>query len=450
MSFHPKTIWLETVKGNSVNKLSLLTFACLLCSYASPSFAAPKPKAMSFKEATAFEAALLSRPAATPRQPERLFVQPVNKTESCKLPTTSEQITRSNFRAYWDGDCRNGYAYGLGRDIAISDTHHVEEITIHGGSADDYSGPSVVVDYVNNQIVYSVRGDQFPATTTMVQRMETSVGGFNVAQTLVVNDGQGRAYVARVSPFDAKRDFFLSEGNGTLVYRFIDNTAQPPVNLNVPAFLMEAMDPRTKIDNGIGVASFPNGIVRHMKMVEGQPEAISLAPEYVNHLMRKNQELGAALIQAQSDLQRAQQIEREYLYKACNGKSYIRGLDNSQYTAICTWRDQFKAPYAAASERYQNQLAAQRRQVADAEQQRQAQQQIDNQQAMMRAQQNQQELAMMNQTNREIEQQSQQLRQQSQQFLQTMQTWQPYVQPLTPLGGNRVVCNTVGITTICR
>jgi hypothetical protein len=99
---------------------------------------APTARALNYEEATAFERGLKSSvPAELSRQRPTHFVQPANKKENCKLPTTQDQIDRRNFRAYWDGQCKDGYAFGLGRDIAISDTHHTEEITIHNGTGDN-------------------------------------------------------------------------------------------------------------------------------------------------------------------------------------------------------------------------------------------------------------------------------------------------------------------------
>ena len=132
-----------------MRKLSYLVSIASVVACATSAYAGSKPKAINYQEASEFERSLLARPAAAPPPPEKLYVQPANKTEPCKLPTTRDQLERPNFRAYWDGECRNGFAFGLGRDIAMSDTHHVEEITIHDGTGGDWSAPRVDYDFVN-------------------------------------------------------------------------------------------------------------------------------------------------------------------------------------------------------------------------------------------------------------------------------------------------------------
>ena len=122
-----------------------------LAAYVALAACATGPQAITYEEASAFERSLLARETAPPERPELLFVQPVNKTESCKLPTSQGQLDRPNFRAFWDGECKDGFAFGLGRDIAISDTHHVEEITIHDGTGDNWSQPKRVLSSATRQ-----------------------------------------------------------------------------------------------------------------------------------------------------------------------------------------------------------------------------------------------------------------------------------------------------------
>ncbi len=53
------------------------------------------------------------------------WVQPANKTEACltfsSVTEDMEKISETpGFITYWDGECRNGYAYGLGREFTIT------------------------------------------------------------------------------------------------------------------------------------------------------------------------------------------------------------------------------------------------------------------------------------------------------------------------------------------
>lgn len=429
-----------------MNIKQTLPYAALafLAGCATPGQHASQPKSISYDEASAFENSLLGRGSAPPEMPSPLYTQPVNKKEPCKLPTTRDQLDRSNFRAYWDGDCNNGFAFGLGRDIAISDTHHLEEITIHDGSGNNWSQPRVGYDYVNNTVMYAVGGSRFPEATQLGEKMDSSVGGFNAYHTLSVTDASGKSFVVQSSAFHPQRIYLNTRWDGSIAYKFTDYSASPAINQNALSFTAELVDPKSNVSGGVAIARYANGFVQHFKVVNGRPEPIKIPVDYTNHLSSKYQEILSATSQANLTLQGAQQIEREYLFKACSGKNTIAGLDNATYTKICSWRDQFKEPYAAASANYQRQLESLRQQAASAEQQRQIQQQIALQQQMLQQQQNQQ-------TWNQINQASQQLQQSTQQILQGTSGWQaPQVQPIAPPGGNRVTCYTVGSIVTCR
>jgi hypothetical protein len=218
----------------------------------------------------------------------------------------------------------------------------------------------------------------------------------------------------------------------------------PTTDPNPAIFTAEVVDPQSSMARGFGFGRVASGSIYHVKIENGAYENISLPDAYINHLWAKYQAILTASSAANAKLQQAQQIEREYLFKACDGKSGIDGLDNATYTKICTWREQFREPYAIAAANYQRQLETLRQQAATADQQRQIQQQIALQQQMLRQQQDQQVWNRLNQT-------SQQLQQQTDQILGGITNRQaPQVQQPTTSNGEVVVCNSVGSIVICR
>ena len=402
------------------------------------------PRKVTYEEASAFERSLTAR-AKKPPQHEYVYTQPVNKSEPCRLPSSQEQLTRPKFRAYWDGDCKNGSAYGLGRDISISDTHHYEEITIHDGTGDNWSQPRVFYDFVNNFVRYAVGGAKMPASTEIQENYINSYSGFSASQSISVVDQSGNASILQTSPFNTQRFYLSTNIDNAFIFRFSDNAAGPVINPNTATFAVELFDPQANTRGGFAIARYPNGEVRHFRIVNGGfGEVVALPAEYVSHIESVYQTVGRSVAGAIPALQAAQQIEREYLFKVCNGKGSIAGLDQVAYSKVCTWRDQFKAPYAAASARFQQQLESMKAQAATAEQQRQVQQQIAMQQQMLRQQQNQQ-------ASNEIARAGEQIRQSTLQMIQTTNSWQaPQFQPLSAPSRNVAVCYTIGSIVTCQ
>lgn len=318
---------------------------------------------MSYKEAAAFENSLLARDREAIKQPEKIFTQPVNKTEPCKLPTSQDQLDRRNFRAYWDGDCKNGFAYGLGRDIAISDTHHIEEITIHDGSDKfNINRPSAWYDFVNNATYYGMRGKSYPAKSGMYERIDNTKENFDIKNQWELTDESGNSLVLSLSPFKQGKAYSNLQGN--IQYRLSDYTDTPSAQTYI-----DIIDRKTGLEGGVTILQVKDR-VKFIKVESGGKygEPVTIPQEYINHLQSKIIEIKEGVATAKISEQKARQMEREYLYMACNGKHSIKGLDNETATQICTWRDQFKGSYATASANYQLRLEKMRQQAAIDEQ----------------------------------------------------------------------------------
>ncbi len=56
-------------------------------------------------------------------KPQVKWIQPNNKKEDCKIYVgvnpEDDKTTKSGYSLYWDGECKKGYASGLGREIEI-------------------------------------------------------------------------------------------------------------------------------------------------------------------------------------------------------------------------------------------------------------------------------------------------------------------------------------------
>lgn len=428
----------------------IAAFVALVSGCANTGQYGPKARAIDYEEASAFERERSLPVRAVPvRQPPAFYTQPANKQEPCKLPTSQDQLARSNFVAYWDGQCKDGYAFGLGRDIAISDTHHIEEIITYGINGDASTSPRVIYDYVNNSVMYATPGEKYPAESVFTERIDTTGNSFMIAYQYGVTDALGYMQYTEYSPLRLTR-FYIYD-IGTVFYRFTDNSAIPVVDPNMVTFSGEILDPKTRKAGGVVVVRHGSGQVRHLKLTGAGSEEVRLPADYFNQLSEKLMAAQNAPAAANAGVERARQMEREYLYMACNGKHTITGLAKETATKICTWRDQFKAQYEAALAQSTRDLETQKQKAATVERQRAAQQQNATQQARLQQQQSQQELQ---QAVNAFSQLGQQMQSAGQQMLNsTMSQPTPQVTPFAPfapLGGNQVRCVNSGSVTNCR
>jgi hypothetical protein len=281
-------------------------------------------------------------------------------------------LERSNFRAYWDGDCRDGFAYGFGRDIAISDTHHIEELTMHNGTADDYSGVRVDYDFLNNQVSYCDMGPQWPSKACLIERYDNKIEGFNMTRTLGVTDSQGRTFALQSSPLSPVK--VLIEVDGNLFYKFTDLSAVPSADPSAIMSSVEILDKQASLSEeqatGYAVVKYHSGRVRHIKVTNSVPQQIVLAPEYISHIEDQYRTITSALSGGRVGIDKAKNMEREYVFKTCAGSQSIPGLDSSTFKKICTWREKFKEPFEKALAAYRMKLESMT-QAASTESQRQ-------------------------------------------------------------------------------
>ena len=299
---------------------------------------------------------------------ERLFVQPVNKTEPCKLPTSRDQMDRPNFRAFWDGACKDGYAHGFGRDIATSDTHHLEEITVHNFSQDGHEPDqqvSVGYDLVNYWVFYGKKDAQ--RMVGVREQITDDPYAFQVAMVTGSATPDGRLMGQQWSPLSpVPRLVFGTRSVGYLA----DDFSNYPGAVKT---VIRRIDPGSGKENGFRLTGFKNGSWTYQAVSDSVVTGtVQLPREYLQHVSS----LLDSAIQQRSAGEAAgregKALERQYLAKFCSSPYEIPKLDNALAKRICNWRDAFSAKYDNQLKKVQAQLAALEAKVA--EQERAAQQ----------------------------------------------------------------------------
>ena len=322
------------------------------------------------------------------QESDAIYVQPLNKSESCKLPTSKEQLDRSNFRSFWDGQCRNGFAYGLGREVAVSDTHHLEEITIYGDGGKVVDAPAVTYDFVHHLVTYRyVKGDNLQ-NAIFTEAINNEVGKFNVNYSLGLWDRDGSGQGIYWSPFGFQVVSVNIKEN--VVYRFTKNDiVVGEAYSNTPIYGSDTLEKASGTAGGYAMAAFSNGQIRHFILKDGRPEFVLLPETYTSRISSLQQEISNAQARIAADIEKAKRMEREYLHLACNGKHGIRGLDKEISTKICVWRSQFQEPFKDASKIYGEKLEAMKSEAKSQAERRLIQEQINNSRLMADAAQRQ-------------------------------------------------------------
>ncbi len=125
---------------NFVNVVMLLGSSVLIFGCAT----SPYPKSMTMQEINQHEKVLQENyqqwlKNEKPKEKVK-WVQPDNKTEPCKVfigyTEDDDRTLKDGYEVFWDGECREGYAYGLGREFETSETGYLESIAIYPAGID--------------------------------------------------------------------------------------------------------------------------------------------------------------------------------------------------------------------------------------------------------------------------------------------------------------------------
>lgn len=189
----------------------------------------------------------------------------------------------------------------------------------------------------------------------------------------------------------------------------------------------------------------------HLKLNGASREQIVLPTDYINEVIGKINVTQDALKLAQSNLERARQMEREYLYLACNGKYSIEGLGNDIVTKICTWRGQFKEPYEKALAKYTSEMDKLKIKQKLRRSSAWLSDKLMLQQKQLQQQQSQIEAQQLTNTLNQIGAQMQSAGQQMLRNVNNQSAPLVNFAPFTaPENGNSIRCVTVGAVTNCR
>ena len=112
-------------------------------------------------------------------KPSFKWIQPKNKKEECKvyvgIDSENDKTTKSDYALYWDGECKDGYAYGLGREIEKTMFTDLQQIGIYeNGKAVDYCVISYPLEGINTdgECSYSYDQPEHYVKTTIKDKLD--------------------------------------------------------------------------------------------------------------------------------------------------------------------------------------------------------------------------------------------------------------------------------------
>ena len=339
----------------------------------------PQLRQVSSEEAFSEIRTLAKEKSQSPPEWEVLYTQPVNKSVSCKLHTSQGQLDRNNFRAYWDGECKDGFAYGLGRDIAISDTHHLEEITIYGDHGRNQVSHYATYDFVDKYVTYRMTDDKGVVQYMLVHKISNEGEKFFVENKRIefTENGYNQTTTSPLS-----NTSFLRSKSGNVQYKYTINEVN--INNKILTLHFQTLDAKGS-PIGFQIGKYANGRVKHAKVNNAELVEVELPKEYLSMVKDKFQEIVESDSRIVNKIEQVRRMENKYLNQTCNGKHEILGLEKKVSNKICTWRNQFKEPFELAQNRFNQSIERMKAEAQEQAEQQKIQEQLNYEKRMAEA-----------------------------------------------------------------
>ena len=320
------------------------------------------------------------------------WIQPLNKKQDCKvyvgIDPNNDKTIKSDYALYWDGECKNGFAHGLGREIEHTMIENLEQIGFYeNGKAIDYCTFFSKLKNIetNGQCIY----DKNKASNLVHTRYSEKNGDLEVFYTILRNMTNNEPYLAiMTSPFKDATQYVKSYPNYS--YRIIDYSKDAFDNRN---FEFITFNQNNKA-NGFSFAILKNGSILGGEFSNGTLLRRVQIPQSelnkANNILSEIRNVANVALDAQD---KALIIKEKYKNKICKDSVKVDFIDNNDYKAICK-EDQSKTQLRAKIDA----------KLAKIEQQKQAKRQDQNQQRLIQAREaeaiaSQQAVAAQNQAN---------------------------------------------------
>ena len=260
------------------------------------------------------------------------WVQPKNKKESCKVYvgySDNKPTSDDSYKLFWDGECKDGYAYGLGREIIKANLEDVWQIGIYErGMA---KGGFVLNDNLHT-ILNEGEANYEGSLYSIIRRVFEKNGDIMVGyESGTYGNKDMPSLIVRNSPFWNQTQVY-SKAYPNFKYEFADfrnnNEAQYDTQF--------ALHNNKNLKHGWAIEKM-KGSTDYLKgeYVNGVGTKVNLPNEYITKANNIVDEIKQASDKAYEAQAQAQLVKKQYLRKICRESVKVDFMDNEEYKEIC-------------------------------------------------------------------------------------------------------------------
>lgn len=264
-----------------------------------------------------------AKPAFDSLSDVNTWIQPDNKTEACKLIFPEKPDLNKWSKLYWDGACKEGYAYGLGREFTVS-----KDGKVKSAFGEYLGGPQRPNEYASSDFSaneYFI-GDSEEKKFLFV-RVNDVENNFDIDVRILNIDGL--AVYSKVATLAGEKIVFSKTFNGMDTGYFFE-TVNHPNGQSSNVFY-------TKKDGnyvGYSIVNDSNGTT-YVGTKDGSWERVNLPESYIARAKMIAAAIEEKIAASEDSVNEAEKVLKRYQAKVCQGNQAPSFLDIEAYGRIC-------------------------------------------------------------------------------------------------------------------
>lgn len=257
------------------------------------------------------------------------WVQPKNKNEACKIYSIGDKSSKPGYELFWDGECKDGYAYGLGREIENSLYNSNETIAFfQNGKAVEYCSQydKLKGQTVDGECSYGYEKSNLFVITNINEKN----GDINIEYQFGSNGSVSTPKMFMItSPFSDITRYFKSYPNFTYA---VDDTSK---ERSISKLMFYIYNER-KMHNGYEImVKNDNQHIAFEMNNNRRTRFVDLSNEYIKSRYAILDEVRNNATLAMDAQQKALFIKEKYKNVICKESVKVDFMDNKEYKAIC-------------------------------------------------------------------------------------------------------------------
>lgn len=259
------------------------------------------------------------------------YIQPVNKKEPCKVwfgyTEDNQWFKEESYKIFWDGECKNGYADGLGREIEKDTLMDKWGLAIYKDGKPTYY---IVNDVLRNDTFEGVDDQNQQISYGVHTQITEKMGDVDVVNVAVADNKREQvALLSRTSPFwNGSYQLIKAYPNFEYIYQDFKNDDE--ANMDFEFFLSDK-----KNKNGWALGKPRNQNVVSGEYVMNKLNRVDLPSTYNNKANEIIKEITEAQQKAYQAQEQAQLVKKQYMKKICKDSVKVGFMDNHDYKLIC-------------------------------------------------------------------------------------------------------------------